>query len=208
MWNTPNILTFLRIALIPVLVGLFYWPADWAPLASASVFIAAALTDLLDGYLARRWEQTSPFGAFLDPVADKLMVAVVLVLLVQADPTPALAIAAAVIIGREITVSALREWMAMIGAQARVAVSMIGKIKTTAQMIAIVMLLIRTPVLGLPTYTLGMVLLYLAACLTLWSMAIYLRAAWPSLSGKQLGMTNAPGQVNVDSAPAGLDSTR
>ncbi|AGA91339.1 CDP-diacylglycerol--glycerol-3-phosphate 3-phosphatidyltransferase [Thioflavicoccus mobilis 8321] len=182
MWNTPNILTLVRIALIPVLAGVFYWPASWAPLASAGIFMAAALTDLLDGYLARRWDQTSPFGAFLDPVADKLMVAVALVLLVQADPSPMLAIAAAVIIGREITVSALREWMAMIGARARVAVSLIGKFKTAAQMVAITLLLMRAPVFGVPVYSLGIALLYLAACLTLWSMAVYLKAAWPSLS--------------------------
>jgi CDP-diacylglycerol--glycerol-3-phosphate 3-phosphatidyltransferase len=182
MWNIPNILTLLRIALIPVLVGIFYWPAAWAPLASAGVFIAASLTDLLDGYLARKWDQTSPFGAFLDPVADKLMVAVALVLLVQADPTPALAIAAAVIVGREITVSALREWMATIGARAAVAVSLIGKFKTTAQMVAIVFLLMQGPILGVPIYEAGIVLLYLAAGLTLWSMTVYLRAAWPSLS--------------------------
>ncbi|MBK1700878.1 CDP-diacylglycerol--glycerol-3-phosphate 3-phosphatidyltransferase [Thiococcus pfennigii] len=182
MWNIPNILTLVRIALIPVLVGVFYWPASWAPLASAGIFTAAALTDLLDGYLARRWDQTSPFGAFLDPVADKLMVAVALVLLVQADPSPLLATAAAVIIGREITVSALREWMAMIGARARVAVSLIGKFKTAAQMVAITLLLMRNPVVGVPIYSLGIVLLYLAACLTLWSMMVYLRAAWPSLS--------------------------
>lgn len=182
MWNTPNLLTLLRILLIPIFVGAFYWPAAWASLLSAIIFSVAALTDLLDGYLARRWGQTSALGAFLDPVADKLMVAVALVLLVQADPTPALAIAAAVIIGREITVSALREWMAEIGARARVAVSLVGKFKTTIQMVAIVLLILREPVYEVPVYPLGIVLLYLAATLTLWSMMVYLRAAWPSLA--------------------------
>lgn len=182
MWNTPNILTLLRIGLIPVFVVLFYLPVPWARLACAVVFTVAAVTDWLDGYLARRWGQTSPLGAFLDPVADKLMVAVVLVLLVQADPRPLLALPAAVIIGREITVSALREWMAEVGARAQVAVSMAGKLKTTMQMIAIVLLLIQQSVLGLPVFGLGMLLLYVAAILTLWSMWLYLRAAWPALS--------------------------
>ncbi len=182
MWNTPNLLTLLRILLIPVFVGIFYWPTSWASLGSAVVFSVAALTDLLDGYLARRWGQTSALGAFLDPVADKLMVAVALVLLVQTDPTPTLALAAAVIIGREITVSALREWMAEIGSRARVAVSLVGKFKTTVQMLAIIFLILREPVAGVPIYSLGIVLLYLAAALTLWSMVIYLRAAWPSLA--------------------------
>jgi len=188
MWNTPNLLTLLRIALIPVFVGFFYIPARWAPYACALVFTGAALTDWLDGYLARRWEQTSSFGAFLDPVADKLMVAVALVLLVQSDPRAVLALPAAVIIGREITVSALREWMAELGARAQVAVSKVGKFKTTAQMASIILLILvdaGSPIYGLgdagsPIYALGMVLLYIAAALTLWSMALYLRAAWPS----------------------------
>jgi len=183
MWNTPNILTLLRILLIPVFVGIFYVPAAWARVACALVFAAAAVTDWLDGYLARRMGQTSPLGAFLDPVADKLMVAVALVLLVQADPQPALALPAAVIIGREITVSALREWMAELGARARVAVSMAGKFKTTVQMIAIIFLILGDFPFGAWVYGLGMVLLYIAAALTLWSMVLYLRAAWPSLTG-------------------------
>ncbi|MEY6431571.1 CDP-diacylglycerol--glycerol-3-phosphate 3-phosphatidyltransferase [Thioalkalicoccus limnaeus] len=182
MWNTPNILTLARIGLIPVLVVVFYWPAEWAAIASALVFAVAALTDLLDGYLARKLGQTSALGAFLDPVADKLMVAIALVLLVQAEPTPALAIAAAIIIGREITVSAVREWMAEIGERAKVAVSLIGKFKTTAQMVAITLLLLRDSIGGVPTHSIGMVLLYIAAALTLWSMLVYLRAAWPILS--------------------------
>jgi CDP-diacylglycerol--glycerol-3-phosphate 3-phosphatidyltransferase/cardiolipin synthase len=184
MWNTPNILTMLRIVLIPVFVVVFYLDEPWSPYVSAAVFGAAALTDWLDGYLARLWEQTSPLGAFLDPVADKLMVAVALVLLVQYDPRTLLALPAMVIIGREITVSALREWMAEIGARAKVAVSMTGKIKTTAQMISIVLLILRDTVFGPWVYGLGVVLLYMAAVLTLWSMILYLRAAWPSLSGQ------------------------
>jgi CDP-diacylglycerol--glycerol-3-phosphate 3-phosphatidyltransferase/cardiolipin synthase len=181
MWNTPNILTFLRIVLIPVFVGIFYAPAPWARFACALVFAVAALTDWFDGYLARRLGQTSPLGAFLDPVADKLMVAVALVLLVQADPRAVLALPAAVIIGREITVSALREWMAELGARSEVAVSIVGKLKTTAQMVAILLLILEEAPWGLPVYDLGLVLLYVAALLTLWSMFIYLRAAWPSL---------------------------
>jgi CDP-diacylglycerol--glycerol-3-phosphate 3-phosphatidyltransferase/cardiolipin synthase len=184
MWNTPNLLTLLRIILIPVFVVVFYVDARWAPYAAALTFGAAALTDWLDGYLARRLRQTSPLGAFLDPVADKLMVAVALVLLVQADPRTLLALPAIVIIGREITVSALREWMAEIGARATVAVSRVGKFKTIAQMVSIILMLLRDSVLGPLVYNLGLVLLYAAAALTLWSMAIYLRAAWPSLSGQ------------------------
>ena len=184
MWNLPNLLTMLRILLIPVFVVVFYVDAPWAPYVAASVFGAAALTDWLDGYLARRWSQTSPLGAFLDPVADKLMVAVALVVLLQADPRILLALPVMVIIGREITVSALREWMAEVGARATVAVSMLGKVKTTAQMISIALLILRDSVFGPWLYPLGVVLVYIAAMLTLWSMAVYLIAAWPSLSGK------------------------
>lgn len=190
MWNTPNLLTLLRIILIPVFVVVFLWPAPWAPYLAAIVFAAAAITDWLDGHLARRWGQTSPFGAFLDPVADKLMVAVALVLLVQVDPRILLTLPAAVIIGREITVSALREWMAEIGARAKVAVSMTGKLKTTAQMVAIVLLLLHDAALPAWVYGLGLWLLYLAAVLTLWSMLLYVRAAWPSLSS-QSGVANS-----------------
>jgi CDP-diacylglycerol--glycerol-3-phosphate 3-phosphatidyltransferase/cardiolipin synthase len=185
MWNIPNILTLLRIVLIPVFVLLFYLPVEWARFSCALVFAIAAVTDWFDGYLARRWGQVSPFGAFLDPVADKLMVAVSLLLLVEADPTPALAIPAAVIIGREITISALREWMAELGERAEVAVSVIGKIKTAVQMIAILLLIYTDPVVGIPVFTVGFVLLYVAAVLTLWSMVLYLRAAWPSLLGQR-----------------------
>lgn len=180
--NIPNILTLLRIALIPVFVVIFYLPWDWSAVVCALVFALAALTDWLDGYLARKLNQVSPMGAFLDPVADKLMVATALILLVQADPNPALAIPSAVIIGREITISALREWMAELGARAKVAVSVIGKIKTAFQMIAIFLLILKTNLFGLPIYTVGYILLYIAAILTLWSMVVYLRAAWPSLT--------------------------
>jgi CDP-diacylglycerol--glycerol-3-phosphate 3-phosphatidyltransferase len=177
--NIPIFLTLLRIILIPVFVVLFYLPWKGANELMTLIFALAALTDWFDGYLARRWNQTSAFGAFLDPVADKLMVAVALVLLVQIHPTPWMAIPAAVIIGREITISALREWMAEIGQRAQVAVSKIGKIKTTAQMAALLMLLYRESFMGLPIYHIGIILLYIAAALTLWSMMLYLKAALP-----------------------------
>ena len=140
-WTIPNILTLIRIILIPVLVIVFYVQGQWSYQISAAIFGMAALTDLLDGYLARRLNQLSAFGAFLDPVADKLMVAVALVLLVQDNPSPLFAIPSAIIIGREIAISALREWMSEIGARTKVAVSIIGKFKTTIQMIAILLLL-------------------------------------------------------------------
>jgi CDP-diacylglycerol--glycerol-3-phosphate 3-phosphatidyltransferase len=182
MYNIPNLLTLFRILLIPVFVGLFYLPASWAPTATAAVFALAAFTDWLDGFLARRLQQVSPLGAFLDPVADKLMVATALIMVVQADPTPWLAVAAVVIIGREITISALREWMAELGARAQVAVSEVGKIKTATQMLAILLMLYRQDVAGVSVYTIGFVLLYVAVVLTLWSMSLYLMAAWPKLS--------------------------
>lgn len=180
--NVPNSLTLLRIGLIPCFVGLFWAPASWTNMAAAGVFALAAITDWLDGYLARRLNQTSPLGAFLDPVADKLIVAVALILLLQRDPSIAIALPVAVIIGREITVSALREWMAELGARKAVAVSGLGKIKTTAQMIALLMMIAREGWLGVPVYLIGVIALYVAAALTLWSMVIYLRAAWPTLT--------------------------
>lgn len=176
--NLPNSLTLARIVMIPVFGLVFFLPVGWAGFAAALVFAVAAVTDWLDGWLARRLQQTSAFGAFLDPVADKLMVAVALVALVAVNPSPLFALPAAVIIGREIAVSALREWMAELGKRATVAVSVIGKFKTGAQMVAIVMLLYGEPVAGLPTSILGLLLLYIAAALTLWSMIVYLRAAW------------------------------
>ncbi|MCP5421015.1 MAG: CDP-diacylglycerol--glycerol-3-phosphate 3-phosphatidyltransferase [Gammaproteobacteria bacterium] len=177
----PTLLTLTRIFLIPLLVGTFYLPVSWSNLACAIIFGLAGITDWLDGHLARRWQQTSAFGAFLDPVADKLIVAVSLVLLVQAIPTPGMAIAAAVIVGREITISALREWMAQLGKQGNVAVNRLGKWKTTMQMIALILLLYRKPLGPLPTLEAGLVLLFIAAGLTLWSMVVYLVAAWPIL---------------------------
>ncbi len=180
--NLPIWLTLLRIALIPVFVGVFFLPFRGANLLCTALFGLAALTDWLDGYLARRLGQTSAFGAFLDPVADKLMVAAALVLLVQAIPTPLMAVTAMIIIGREIAISALREWMAQIGGHGRVAVSMIGKVKTTAQMVAVLLLLYREPFCGIfPTLAVGQGLLLVAAVLTLWSMLHYLLAAWPAL---------------------------
>ncbi|HFD79852.1 MAG TPA: CDP-diacylglycerol--glycerol-3-phosphate 3-phosphatidyltransferase [Gammaproteobacteria bacterium] len=181
-WTVPNILTVLRIALIPVLMLVYYLPVSWSHIATTALFGLAAVTDWFDGYLARRLGQVSPFGAFLDPVADKLMVVVALVMLVQTYPSLWFVLPATVITGREIAISALREWMAEIGERAQVAVSVIGKIKTTAQMAALLLLLYREPLWGLPTREIGFLLLYVAAILTLWSMVIYLRAAWPLLS--------------------------
>jgi CDP-diacylglycerol---glycerol-3-phosphate 3-phosphatidyltransferase len=180
--NIPNSISLLRIALIPCFVILFYMPVGWSRVAAALVFAMAAFTDWLDGYLARRLGQTSKLGAFLDPVADKLMVAVVLVILLQSDPSIWLALPVAVIIGREITVSALREWMAELGVRGKVAVSYLGKVKTASQMIAIVLLILRGTVGAVPVYEVGLVLLYVATVLTLWSMFEYLWAAWPELS--------------------------
>ncbi|CAK0753615.1 CDP-diacylglycerol--glycerol-3-phosphate 3-phosphatidyltransferase [Gammaproteobacteria bacterium] len=179
--HVPNLLTWLRIALIPALMIAYYIPWEHSHLLGSALFALGAFTDWLDGYLARRWAQTSAFGAFLDPVADKLMVAVALVLIVQYHPTPFVAVPAAVIIGREIAISALREWMAAIGERTRVRVSNVGKFKTTFQMAALVLLLYHEPVIGIVTWEVGLIMLYLASLLTLWSMAVYLRAAWPTL---------------------------
>jgi cardiolipin synthase len=181
--NIPILLTWLRVALIPLVVGIFYLPNAWLDpynkaLASSIIFIVAAVTDWFDGYLARRWNETSAFGAFLDPVADKLMVSGALLVLIQLDRVNALI--AFIIIGREIAISALREWMAQIGASKSVAVSSIGKIKTTAQMVAIPMLLYYEPIAGvINTGLWGEWLLAIAAVLTVWSMLYYLRKAWP-----------------------------
>ncbi|RTZ72650.1 MAG: CDP-diacylglycerol--glycerol-3-phosphate 3-phosphatidyltransferase [Gammaproteobacteria bacterium] len=185
MWNLPNLLTLSRILMIPVFVALFYLSVSWNHKAAALVFMAAAFTDWLDGYLARRMGLVSPLGAFLDPVADKLMVATALVLVVADNPQVWLAVSAAVIIGREITISALREWMAELGNRAKVAVSWVGKFKTAAQMTAITLLIYRHDLLGLPVYKAGTWLLYIAVVLTLWSMTVYLIAAWPLLSGRE-----------------------
>lgn len=179
--NIPNLLTVLRVLLIPVFILLFYLPFTWSYWAASAVFAIAAVTDWFDGYLARRLEQSTPFGAFLDPVADKLMVAVALVLLVEEHASLWLTLPAAIIIGREIVVSALREWMAELGARAQVAVSRWGKWKTAAQMVALVILLGNPPAITV-WVMLGYVLLIVAAGLTLWSMFQYLLAAWPHLS--------------------------
>lgn len=181
----PLALTWLRMALVPVFVLAFYLPEltesrflQWiSPPLAAFIFALAGITDWLDGWLARRWNAVSKLGAFLDPVADKILVAIALVLLVQADGRAWLALPAAVMIGREITVSALREWMAESGARSRVAVSWMGKAKTALQIIAITMLLFHYDIGPLPTYNLGVLMLQVAAVLTLWSMFGYLRAA-------------------------------
>ncbi len=179
--TVPNLLTVARIVMIPLFLAAFYVPVPGSGLAAAGLFGLASFTDWLDGYLARRWKQTSAFGAFLDPVADKLMVAFALIAILQRDPRLAMALPVVIIIGREITVSALREWMAELGQRASVAVSMLGKLKTTVQMVAVILLLLRHGVGNVPTYQLGVAGLYLAAALTLWSMVQYLRAAWPAL---------------------------
>lgn len=184
--NAPNILTLFRILLVPLMVVAFYWPAPYMHVVAGLLFMIGALTDWLDGWWARRTGQTSAFGAFLDPVADKLAVTVALFLVVQAGPTPLMALVAAVIVGREITISALREWMAGIGAGSDVRVAGLGKIKTIVQMVAIVMLLIREALFGLPVYQIGQALLVVAAVLTLWSGFVYLRAAWPHMRSDRL----------------------
>lgn len=179
--NLPNIITLLRILLIPVFVIVFYLPVDWSHIAAMWLYMLASLTDWLDGYLARKQNLTTGFGAFLDPVADKLLVTIALVLLVQAYPVVWMVLPAAVIISREIVISALREWMASEGKRDLVAVGYVGKLKTTAQMIAMLFLIYQQPLWGLPIVEIGFILLYLAAYLTLWSMIIYLRAALPVL---------------------------
>lgn len=184
-FNIPILLTWLRIVMIPLMIAIYYVPDSWMfgvgrDLAAMLVFVVASVTDWLDGYLARRWDETSAFGAFLDPVADKLVVAAALIMLVQLGRLDA--IVAAIIIGREITISALREWMAQIGAHRSVAVSMVGKVKTVAQMVSIPMLLFHNPVFGLDVQTIGTWLIYVASVLTLWSMGYYMRMAWPHLA--------------------------
>lgn len=186
--NIPNILTVLRVVLIPIFVIIYLLPSPWVYTISSIIFAIACITDWFDGYLARQWNQTTPFGAFLDPVADKLIVAVALVLLVGSHSRVihgtmvnlCLTLSAIIIVGREIVVSALREWMAELGARANVAVSKLGKWKTAAQMIALVILLANPPALTIPVI-IGYVLLTIAAILTIWSMIHYLMAAWPYL---------------------------
>src|SRR5271155_3483105 len=181
-WNVPNTLTWLRILMIPAILALFYLlPYPWADPAACAAFALAGITDTLDGYYARKLGQTSRLGAFLDPVADKLIVAAALVLIVSRDPHWYVAIIATVIIGREIAVSALREWMAEIGQRGRIKVSVLGKYKTIMQIVGLSMLLFRQQWFGIPIYKLGLILSAVAAVLTLWSMILYLRLAWPEL---------------------------
>lgn len=183
-WNVPNTLTWLRILMIPAILALFYlMPYPYADPAACAAFALAGITDSLDGYYARKLGQTSRLGAFLDPVADKLIVAAALVLIVSKDPRWFMVIVAVVIIGREIAVSALREWMAEIGARARIKVSVLGKYKTIMQIVGLSLLLFRQNFFGIPTYKLGLMLTAVAAVLTLWSMVQYLRLAWPELRG-------------------------
>lgn len=183
--SLPNLLTLMRILLIPFFIGVFYLPFSWAHMAAAIIFAMAGFTDWLDGYLARRLKQISPFGAFLDPVADKLLVATSLLLLVGVKDISYITLPAIVIVGREIVISALREWMAEVGSRASVTVSYIGKVKTSIQMLALFLLLAFHPehsFLGM----LGFVLLYLSAILTIWSMVVYLIISWPLLIQKEV----------------------
>ena len=180
-FNLPTYLTLLRIALIPLLAVIFYLPWEYSNIACTVIFFIAGFTDWLDGYLARKMGLETAFGAFLDPVADKVMVAFVLVLIIQMQASATLAIAGAIIISREIIIASLREWMAEIGQRAKVKVSELGKWKTTTQMIAIGFLLYREDLIGLPINLIGYWLLYIAAFLTLWSMANYLSAAYTTL---------------------------
>ena len=190
----PNVLTLLRIALIPVLFVVFWLPFRWVPPVCCTIFTLAALTDWFDGYLARKLNQHSAFGAFLDPVADKLMVVTALILILVAHQKQLhdslriiwLVIPVAIIIGREIVISALREWMAEVGNRAAVKVSGLGKVKTTFQMFAIAFMLWRYDLFSIPIYTIGYILLQIAAGLTVFSMAIYLRAAWPHMTAEDV----------------------
>jgi CDP-diacylglycerol--glycerol-3-phosphate 3-phosphatidyltransferase len=181
--SLPNILTLMRIFLIPIFVLVFYLPFSWSHEAAACIFFLACFTDWLDGHFARRLQQMSPFGAFLDPVADKLIVATSLLLLVGAKDIHYLTIPAIVIVGREIVISALREWMAEIGSRASVTVSNVGKIKTCVQMMALFLLLAFKPDVSW-WGVLGFIMLYLAAILTIWSMIAYILIAWPQLMKK------------------------
>lgn len=183
-YTIPNLLTMMRVFLIPVFVIVYYLPFEGRFMVAAVLFALAGITDWFDGYLARRWGQVTKLGAFLDPVADKLMVATALVVLVEAHATPWLALPALVIISREITISALREWMAEVGKRANVAVTFLGKLKTTVQMVAITGLLAKDPVIFDGVVLLAYVLLYIATVITLWTMFVYLKAAWPDLTAR------------------------
>lgn len=177
--NLPTILTLFRILIIPLVVGLYYLPFPWAHPAAAMIFLLACVTDWLDGYLARRFGMTTQLGAFLDPIADKLLVAIVLVVVVGESLIPGLAIPAAVIVAREVAISGLREWMAEMGKRASVAVTTVAKIKTSLQMVALVLLLWYSKTEPQWVLLLGTLSLWVAAALTMWSMVIYIRLAWP-----------------------------
>ena len=183
----PNVFTLIRIFLMPIFVVVFFLPVGWAHVTCALIFMFAAFTDFIDGYLARKLQQTSAFGEFFDPVADKLIVSIALVLLVGKHANPLLTIPAVLIVCRELIVSALREWMAELGKRTSVAVSQLGKLKAVAQMGAIILLLLSTKKDPMDSWIVvtGYSMLYLAAVLTIWSMLLYLRAAWPSLDLKQ-----------------------
>jgi CDP-diacylglycerol--glycerol-3-phosphate 3-phosphatidyltransferase len=177
----PTLITLFRILMIPVMVLLFYSEHRLSNIFATAVFVGGALTDGLDGWIARRYEMYSAFGAFLDPVADKLAVTVALFLVVQYHHTVLIALLAAIIVSREITISALREWMAQIGAHGLVKVAVLGKLKTIVQMVAISCLIFREPLLGLPIFLIGEIMLFITAALTLWSGLDYMRAAWPRM---------------------------
>jgi CDP-diacylglycerol--glycerol-3-phosphate 3-phosphatidyltransferase len=184
-YTIPNLLTGLRILLIPVIVGLFYLPYHWSDMACGVLFALVGVTDAFDGYLARKLGQTSRLGAFLDPVADKLIVATALVLIVSTDPRWFVTLTAAVLIGREVGISALREWMAEIGARQKMRVTGVAKFKTIVQIVGLSMMLFREDLFGLPVYLIGLGLTILAAILTLWSMVVYLNEAMPELRGNR-----------------------
>lgn len=179
--NAANLATIARVLMVPVIVIVYYSGQPWSQLAAAVIFTIASITDWLDGYLARRLNQASAFGAFLDPVADKLLVVMALVLLTANFPSPWFVVPTAIIIGREVFISALREWMASQNQRDKVAVGYIGKVKTTVQMIAIIALLAYSPALPNFLLPLGYVLLYISAALSVWSMVTYLKSALPSM---------------------------
>lgn len=177
----PTVITLFRISLVPILVIAFYMPFPWANFLAATVFALASVSDWADGYLARILKQESAFGAFLDPVADKLMVVVTIILLVQTHPSLYIALPSLIIVAREISISALREWMAELGNSATVKVSFIGKTKTVAQLLSLLLMIYNKPINGIPIFEIGLGLYFLAAILTITSFCIYLRAAWPTI---------------------------
>ena len=178
----PTTITLLRIALIPLFVVVFYLPFSWTNIAATSLFFVACVSDWVDGYLARIMKQESSFGAFLDPVADKLTVVVVIILLVEAHPSIYLTLPSVIIVAREISISALREWMAQLGSSTTLKVSFVGKAKTVAQMWALGFMIYSEPLMGLPIFQIGLTIYYIAAILTIFSMVTYLRAAWPIIT--------------------------